>query len=45
MPSTFMRLMHHVLTKYFGKFIVVYIDDILVYNLYREEHLHNLRMC
>ena len=42
-PAVFMNLMNLVLMPYLDKFVVVFIDDILIYSQSIEEHVEHLR--
>ncbi|XP_071900882.1 uncharacterized protein [Coffea arabica] len=43
-PAAFMDLMHRVFKPYLDRFVVVFIDDILVYSKTREEHEQHLKL-
>jgi hypothetical protein len=43
-PAFFMNLMKSVFMDYLDKFVVVFIDDILIYSQSEEEHVNHLKM-
>ncbi|GJX99636.1 putative reverse transcriptase domain-containing protein [Tanacetum coccineum] len=43
-PAVFMDLMNRVCKPYLDKFIIVFIDDILIYSRNEEEHANHLRI-
>ena len=43
-PTAFMVLMHRVFQPYLDQFVVVFIDNILIYSQYEEEHEDYLRI-
>jgi hypothetical protein len=42
-PTTFCTLMNDILQEWLDDFMVVYIDDILIYNNFMEEHVKHLQ--
>ena len=42
--ATFSRLMNYIFMDYLDKFVVVYLDDILVFSKNEEEHAEHLRL-
>src|ERR1043165_6699351 len=43
-PTTFSILMNYIFMEYLDKFVVVYLDDILIYSKNEEEHAEHLRL-
>ena len=43
-PAAFMDLMHRVFHQYLDKFVVIFIDDILVYSKNEDDHEQHLRI-
>ena len=43
-PAYFMSMMDKVFMEYLDKFVVVFIDDILVFSKSKEEHKEHLRL-
>nr|GEU61821.1 putative reverse transcriptase domain-containing protein [Tanacetum cinerariifolium] len=42
-PAVFMDLMNRIFHEYLEKFVIVFIDDILIFSKSKEEHEHHLR--
>jgi hypothetical protein len=42
-PRTFMRLMNEVLKPFLGRFVIVYLDDILIFSISKEAHLGHVK--
>ena len=43
-PITFLRLMNEVLKDFVGKFVIIYLDNLLIYSQSKEERLENFRL-
>ena len=43
-PAAFIDLMHRIFQFYLDQFVVVFVDDILVYSKSKEEHEDHLRL-
>lgn len=43
-PATFMHLMHQVFRPYLDRFVIVFLDDILIYSRTLAEHREHVRM-
>ena len=44
-PTAFMDMRNRIYRPYFDHFVVVFVDNILIYSKSREEHNHHLHMA
>ena len=42
-PSTFMRFMNEVLKRFLSNFVIVYLDEIMIFSKTKEEHLDHIK--
>ncbi len=43
-PATFQRLMNKILRPYIGKFVEVYLNDVIIHLRSKEEHIKHVRV-
>jgi len=42
--ATFMRLINDIFRKHLGKIVIIYLDDILIYNITWDEHVQHVHL-
>ena len=42
-PATFMTLMNNILREYLDQFVIVYLDNILIYSKNKDEHTKHVK--
>ena len=43
-PAIFQDMMHDIFRKYLDHFVVIYLDDILIYSKNEKEHKHHVHL-
>ena len=44
-PMTYQSLMNHIFSSYLGRFLDVYLDDIIIYSNMLEEHIKHCKIA